>query len=202
MVNKTNKYQNQCLCGKSRCSLSRVLPVWSKNSLDLVVPGEPVDPGLDKDESVLAINIVARPVEVLPDVSSLLDQEIEFLWEGWSETVSLKDALDLVASDRLDLANTVLVTKESADLGWADTLLGVVADELDNVLSAELEPVWGSAPVWSSGSRDTLALGVETTHVKRPTTTAKPICDYLNVNGQNDRITIMSMSSSKGNVLF
>ena len=152
------------LCNDCGGCLCRVLPVWCKDPLDLVISGKPVDPGLDEDQSVLAINIVAGPLEVLPDVGSLLDEEVEFLWEGWSETVSLKDALDLVASDRLDLANTVLITEESADLGWADTLLGVVADELDNVLSGELEPVWGSTPVWSGRSRDTFALGVKTTH--------------------------------------
>ena len=146
--------------------LRRVLPVRGEDPPPLVVPREPVDPALDEDEPVLAVDIVVRPLEVLPHVHRLLDEEVELFWEGWGETVRPEDALDLVASDGLDLADAVAVTEERADLGWPDALLRVIADELDAVLSGKLEPVWSCAAVWGGGSGDTFARGVETTHLK------------------------------------
>ena len=101
-----------------------------------------MDSGLDKDKAVLAIDIVLSVFEVLANVCSLLDEVIKFFWKSWSKAVSLKDAEDLDARDSTDHTNAVAITKESADLGWADTLLSIIADHLDAFLSCELEPVW------------------------------------------------------------
>ena len=148
-------------CGRV---LSRVLPVRRQDPPPLVIPREPVDPALDEDEPVLAVDIVVGPLEVLPHVHRLLDEEVELLWEGRSETVRPEDALDLVAGDRLNLADAVAVTEERADLRWPDALLSVVADQLDAVLGGELQPVRSGAAVRSGGRGDALARRVETTH--------------------------------------
>ena len=123
-----------------------------------------MDPALDEDEPVLAVNVVVGPLEVLPHVHRLLDEEVELFWEGGRKTVRPEDALDLVAGDRLNLADAVAVTEERADLRWPDALLGVVADQLDAVLGRQLQPVRSGAAVRRGGRGDTLTRRVETTH--------------------------------------
>ena len=125
-----------------------------------------MDTRFDEDEAVLSIDIVLGALEVLADVSSLLDEIVKFFWEGWGNTVSLKDADNLGAGDREDLTDAVAVTKGSADLGWADTLASVIADKLDALWTSDLEPVWSGAAVWNGRGGDTVAWRVETTHIQ------------------------------------
>lgn len=56
------------------------------------------------------------------------------------------------------------VTKDNTDLGRGGTLLGQLADLLNNLLGGGLEPRWRVAAVGDGRSRDTLSLGVKTTH--------------------------------------
>ena len=125
-----------------------------------------MDAALSEDEAVFGINIVLGALKVLAHVSSSLDEIVKFLWKSWSKTVSFKDAENLNTSDRANHANASLVTKKGANLGWADTLLSVVADHLNALLSSEVEPVWSGAAVWASGRADAFARRMETTHRK------------------------------------
>jgi len=67
-------------------------------------------------------------------------------------------------SDNLDLGNTVGVTEDNTDLGRGGTLLGQLADVVDNLLGGGLQPRGSSAGVGNSRGRNALALGVKTTH--------------------------------------
>lgn len=64
----------------------------------------------------------------------------------------------------LNLGNTVAVTENNTDLRRGGTLLGELADLLNNLLGGGLEPGRGSTAVGESGGRNALSLGVKTTH--------------------------------------
>lgn len=101
---------------------------------------------------------------MLAHVDGLLDQEVELLRERRGESVGFEDADDLVAGDGAHLSDAVAISEDLADLGWADALLRVVADDLNAVLTAELEPVRRGAAVRDGGAGNAFAGGVETTH--------------------------------------
>jgi hypothetical protein len=67
-------------------------------------------------------------------------------------------------SNNLDLGNTVAVTEDNTDLRRGGTLLGELADVVDNLVGGGLEPGGGSAGVGDGGGRNALALGVKATH--------------------------------------
>ena len=82
------------------------------------------------------------------------------------------------------------VTEDNTDLGWGSTLLGELADLVDNLipslvylapwccrrnqsldsninpylLRGGLEPCWWSTGVWNGGGRNALSLGVKSSH--------------------------------------
>lgn len=56
------------------------------------------------------------------------------------------------------------VTEDNTDLGRSGTLLGQLADVVDNLLGGGLEPRGGGARVGERRGRNALALGVKTTH--------------------------------------
>lgn len=56
------------------------------------------------------------------------------------------------------------VTEDNTDLGRGGTLLGQLADVVDNLLGGGLQPRGRSAGVGNSRGRNALALGVKTTH--------------------------------------
>ena len=56
------------------------------------------------------------------------------------------------------------VTEDNTDLGGGSTLLGELADLLNNLLGGSLEPARGSARVGESGGRNALSLRVKATH--------------------------------------
>lgn len=64
-----------------------------------------------------------------------------------NRTVGLENSEDLVASDDLDLGDTVRVTKDLTDLRRSGTLPGELADLLDDLLGSGLEPRRGVAAV-------------------------------------------------------
>ena len=64
-----------------------------------------------------------------------------------NRTIGLEDSEDLVASDDLDLGDTVRVTKDLTDLRGSGTLLCELADLLDDLLGSGLEPRRGVAAV-------------------------------------------------------
>lgn len=67
-------------------------------------------------------------------------------------------------SDDLDLGNSVGVTQDDTDLGWGGTLLGQLADLVDDLVGGGLEPRGSAAAVGDGGSRNSLSVGVKTTH--------------------------------------
>ena len=54
-------------------------------------------------------------------------------------------------SNNLDLSNTVRVSEDNTDLGWSCTLLGELANLVDNLLGGSLQPRGRSAGVRESG---------------------------------------------------
>lgn len=68
-------------------------------------------------------------------------------------------------SDDLDLGNSVGVTQDDTDLGGGGTLLGQLADLVDDLLGGGLEPRGGAAAVGQSRGRNSLSVGVKTTHL-------------------------------------
>lgn len=67
-------------------------------------------------------------------------------------------------SDDLDLGNTVGVAEDDTDLGRSSTLLGELADLVNDLVAGDLEPRRSSARVGDGGGRDALSLAVKTTH--------------------------------------
>ena len=69
----------------------------------LHIPGESVDPALDKNESELGVLILPVPLEMLPDGHCLLDQVVAVLGKLGGHALALQDTQNLVASDEADL---------------------------------------------------------------------------------------------------
>lgn len=67
-------------------------------------------------------------------------------------------------SNNLDLSDTVRVTENDADLRRGSTLLGHLADQVDNLLRSGLQPRRRSTGVGNRRGRNALALRVKTTH--------------------------------------
>jgi len=61
---------------EGRSGVGLVLPVGRQDSLSLVVPGQPVDPGLDENEPELGVLVLAVALQVLADANGLLDLEV------------------------------------------------------------------------------------------------------------------------------
>ena len=56
------------------------------------------------------------------------------------------------------------VTEDNTDLRRGGTLLGELADVVDNLLGGGLEPRWGVAGVRDGGGGNALSFAVKTTH--------------------------------------
>lgn len=67
-------------------------------------------------------------------------------------------------SNDLGLGNAVGVTEDDTDLGGGSTLLGELANLINDLLGGGLEPGGGVAGVGDGGGRNALSLGVKTTH--------------------------------------
>lgn len=146
------------LVHQSRSGGGLVLPVWWQHRDSSVVSGQSVDSRLNQNQSELGVLVLSVSLQVLSDRDSLLDQEVQVLWDLWSQTVGLQDSQDLVTSDDLGLRNTVSISQDNTNLRWGQTLSGVLDNLLDNVVRAQLEPSWSVSGVWESGGRNTLSL--------------------------------------------
>ena len=149
---------------KSRSGARLILPGGREGVTHLVVASKSVDSALDKDETELAVLVLAVLLKVLADGHSLLDEVVEVLGDGGSKTVDLEDAEDLGASDILDLADAVGVTEDDADLSGGHALASKLADVLRDVLGGHLEPGGSGTLVGEGRSGDTLARIVHATH--------------------------------------
>lgn len=153
-----NIYYTEQLVDQSRSGGRLVLPVWWQDSNGSVVSSQSVDSGLDQNQSELGVLVLSVSLQVLSDRDSLLDQEVQVLWDLRSQTVRLEDSQDLVTGDELDLGNTVSISQDNTDLGWSQTLSGVLDDLLNNLIGGQLEPRWSRSRVWNGRRGDTLAL--------------------------------------------
>lgn len=117
-----------------------------------------MDSGLNQNQSELGVLVLSVSLQVLSDRDSLLNQEVQVLWNLWSQTVGFQDSQDLVTGDDLSLGNTVSVSQQNTDLRWGQTLSGVLDDLLNNLVGGQLEPSWSVSRVWNSGGGNTLSL--------------------------------------------
>ena len=77
-----------------------------------------MDSRLDEDQSEFAISVSSLLLDMLSNVNSLLDQVVEILGQGRSDSIDLEDSKNLRSGDSFNLRNTVLISKENTDLGW------------------------------------------------------------------------------------
>ena len=82
-----------------------------------------MDSALNKNESELSVLVLSVSLQVLSDVDGLLNQVVEVLGDLRGQTILLQDSEDLIASDALDLRDTVVVSQNDTDLGGRGTLL-------------------------------------------------------------------------------
>lgn len=136
------------LCYHGRCSRRLVLPVSRELSGGTVVSSKTVDTRLNKNQTELGVLVLAVAFKMLTNLYSLLDKHVKILWNLWSKSVSLEDTYDLLSSYRLNLSDTVGITKDNSDLGWGKTLLSELAYVLLNISSRNLQPRWWRALVW------------------------------------------------------
>jgi len=123
-----------------------------------------VDAGFYENEAELGVLVLSVALKMLADGNSLLDQHVEVLWDLWREAIRLEDAENLVTSDNLDLRNTVRVPEDNTDLRGSCTLLGELADLVDDLLGGGLEPGGRGARVGDGAGGYTLSVAVKTTH--------------------------------------
>jgi hypothetical protein len=147
-----------CLGDQGRGSRRLVLPGRRESLGLLVVAGKLVDTRLDENQTELGVLVLAVLLKMLADVHSLLDKEVEILWELRGKTGDLEDTKDLVTSDRHNLWDSHGVSQQNTDLRRGHTLLGVLDDLVLDNLSVDLAPARSSAAVWKGRAGDTLAI--------------------------------------------
>ena len=121
-------------------------------------------PGLDEDEPELGVLVLPVPLQVLPDVDSLLDEVVDVLGEVGRQALPLENAQDLVAGDEPDLCYPMAVPEDDADLRGGQALLGELVDLLLDVVRGHLEPVGHRPPEGEGRLRDALPGRVHPTH--------------------------------------
>lgn len=117
-----------------------------------------MDSRFDQNQSELRVLVLSVSLQVLSDRDSLLDQEVQVLWDLWSQTVRLQDSQDLVTSDDLGLGDTVSISQDNTNRRRSQTLSGVLDNLLNNLIGGQLEPSWSVSRVWSGRGGDTLTL--------------------------------------------
>jgi len=129
-----------------------------------VVAGNSVNTALHEDELVLLVLVLPELLEVLAHNHSLLDEVVEVLGDVGGETVGLQDAEHVLSSHCLDTGNAMGITEDNTNLRWGQTLLGELADMVDNLLRRGLQPRGGSPLVGEDGRGDTLSNTMHATH--------------------------------------
>lgn len=128
------------LVNQSRSGGRLVLPVRWQNGNGSVVSGESVDSRFDQNQSELGVLVLSVSLKVLSDRDSLLDKEVQVLWDLWSKTVGLENSHDLVTGDNLGLRNSVSISQNDTDLRRSKTLLGVLQNLVNDRVWSRLEP--------------------------------------------------------------
>jgi hypothetical protein len=90
-----------------------------------------VDSGFNQNKSVFGVFVLSVLFQVLSNRDSLFNQVVKILGDLRSTsldkflvTVFLEDSQDFFTSDKSDLGDTVLISKEDSDLTGAETLFG------------------------------------------------------------------------------
>lgn len=117
-----------------------------------------MDSRFDQNQSELRVLVLSVSLQVLSDRDSLLNQEVQVLWDLRSQTVRLEDSQDLVTGDNLSLRNTMSISQDNTNLRRSQTLSGVLDDLLNNLVRGELEPSWSVSRVWNGRRANTLTL--------------------------------------------
>lgn len=128
------------LVNQSRSGGRLVFPVWWQNGNGSVVSGESVDSRFDQNQSKLGVLVLSVSLKVLSDRDSLLDKEVQVLWDLWGKTVRLEDSHNLVTGDNLGLRNSVSISQNDTNLRWSKTLLGVLQNLVNNRFWSRLVP--------------------------------------------------------------
>jgi hypothetical protein len=131
----------------------------------LVVTSKTVNTRLDKNQTILGVLVLSVTFQVLTDGDSLLDKMVQVFGNFGSETAGLQDTEDLVTSDGSNLRNTIRVTKDDTNLRGSKTLLGILADHVNNFFRSSLDPRRRSTAIREGTARDTLTRSVHTTHI-------------------------------------
>jgi hypothetical protein len=128
----------------------------------LVVTSETVNTGFDENQTVLGALVLAVAFHMLADGHSLLDQVVQIFRDFGGETTGLEDTEDLVASNTLDLRDAMRITEDDTNLSGGKTLLGVLADHINNFFGGSLDPRRRSAAIREGTARDTFTGSVLT----------------------------------------
>eukprot|EP00558_Chaetoceros_sp_UNC1202_P004446 CAMPEP_0197232400 /NCGR_PEP_ID=MMETSP1429-20130617/567_1 /TAXON_ID=49237 /ORGANISM="Chaetoceros sp., Strain UNC1202" /LENGTH=99 /DNA_ID=CAMNT_0042690407 /DNA_START=164 /DNA_END=463 /DNA_ORIENTATION=+ len=99
-----------------------------------------MNPGLNQNQPKFGILILTVPLQMLPDLHSLLDKHVQILWDFGCESVGLEDTDDLLSRDGIDIRNAIGVTEDDSDLGGGESLLGELADVVLDVGGGDFEP--------------------------------------------------------------
>ncbi len=75
-----------------------------------------MDTTLDKNQSELGVLVLFVSLQVLSDSDGLLDQHVQILRDGRSQTRLLQDTKDLVSGHTLNLSDSVGITEDDTDL--------------------------------------------------------------------------------------
>lgn len=67
---------------------------------------------LNKNQTELAVLVLAAAFQMLADGDSLLDQIVQILWDVWLQTKRFHDAQDFVTADETHLGHTMRITKD------------------------------------------------------------------------------------------
>jgi hypothetical protein len=160
-----NNAVTEYLCDHGAGSGALVSPGRRKDADGLVVAGETVDAGFDENETKLGVLVLSVSLEMLANSDSLLDQHVEVLRNLGSEAIGLEDSENLVTSDHLDLSDTMAVTENNTNLTRSCTLLGKLANLVNNLIRGCLQPRRSGAGIGYSTCANSLAITMKATHI-------------------------------------
>lgn len=135
------KLNVKTLSHESRGGRRFVAPIGCEHTLGLVVTSQTMDTALDQNQTELGILVLAISLEVLANSDGLLDQVVQIFGQGWGKSLLLQDAKNLVAGHPTDLGDTVPITQHDTDLRRTQTLLGQLANLLDNIVGSQFKPL-------------------------------------------------------------
>jgi hypothetical protein len=71
------------------------------------------------------------------DRYSLLNQAVQILWDGWSESFGFQNSENFVSGDESHLGDTVRIPEDHTDLRRGQTLFGEFVDLLLDVVGCQ-----------------------------------------------------------------